>query len=590
MHFYTPVQTGLNFMNNSDINFANDPEFIKMMEDFERELENLSPEERRQFDEMVNEFARVIQEMPEEEFNQLLQDINADFAMAESAPVIDTAPEIHIPAPVVQLIIPDEIKGLAETLQNIRTYLSVFLIKIQIAPELSLKIDKWIQQEKIQYAPEGYTWNQGTYDIEKFSALISSLLETDKNMNPVFLFEIHKDGNLENILNELAKQLTIIPSINIVEFGFKQEKETSEQIKQILSYILEAFFRNDILAKLDLIFKAHQHKVPESAKIRDEFSPSSQPYPQTSTIESPYQSNYYDYNRIPQDEYDLYNDYVYDNYYGNQDRYYPSHSSGYDYYDYDESRNLPFNEDDDRSGRRGGPRKNENNSTEGKIKKEESSKTEKADKKDLKSVSAEFQKQISEITTTIVNNTNIDSFEKYLKNDEIKFTVQNSIGDSEVINQKIKDTTKTATELLRLIEEEKQPKKAIKKIQDKVKKEITELESFNEKLSAIVSNQTKYSLEKRFGHFDDFEALQAIRKTNPKRAKELEGNQDQYISMDTLSKNCHKLIETLQPFIKKEENEKIAEEEYKERIIPEKTETQELPIEGQELISENPDE
>ena len=245
----------------ADLDFMNSPEFSGMMQEFERELAALPPEERAAFDEMMNEFARVIQEMPEEEFNQLLEDITNDMQMADemglldaTEPVnVDVVPSIEIPAPVLQIEIPNEIKELAELLQITKTYLTLLLSKIQIAPDLSLKIDKWMHNQKITGIPTGYSWLQSTEDIEKLISLISIMLETDTKSKPVFLFEIHKDENLESLLHELATVTSSTSTLDISEFGIKQEKETNEQIQHIISELSQLMLQKGLLQKLQTI-------------------------------------------------------------------------------------------------------------------------------------------------------------------------------------------------------------------------------------------------------------------------------------------------------------------------------------------------
>jgi len=546
------------------MDFMNDPEFAKMLEEFERELENLSPEERKQFDEMVDEFARVIQEMPEEEFNQLLQDINADFEMADEAHIGDAAPREAQIAPIVQLAVPDEIKKLAETLQNIRTYLSLFLVKVQIAPEFSLQIDKWIHQGKIENTPNEYTWDRCNYDIEKCLALISNLLETDKHMNPIFLFEIHKDQALEDMLHALAEFLTIVPSINIVEFGFKQEKETNSLVREVISHLCDAFFTQDIIAKLDLIFKAHQKEIEpkpgESGKIRGELAPFQAP----SAAEPPYRHDLYE---EPM-EYDFYDE----NEYGN---YYPSYSPDRRY---GGSGDLQKSAESAES-KKGTPEKKQSeaqySSGRGKQKKEE--------EKTVKSELNNLQKQLPEIVS-LTRTAHFEQFEKYLKNNEIRFTMQNTLGNAEELIKKTKEATKTANTLVSLINEEKQPEKIIQDVQNKIEKDLDEINVFNEKLSALVSEQASYSPEKRFGHFGDLEVLETIKKTDAKKAKELETNQEQFVSITQLDKNFNELLATLQPFVKEEEAEE-AEEEPEEI----KTETPEEVEEPTKLLPEEPE-
>lgn len=534
----------------------NDPEFAKMLEEFERELENLSPEERRQFDEMVDEFARVIQDMPEEEFNQLLQDINTDFAMAEEAVPYEAMPRETAVAPVVQLTVPDEIKKLAETLQNIRTYLSLFLVKIQIAPEFSLKIDKWIQQGKVENAPQGYTWDQCNYDIEKFLALVSNLLETDKHMNPIFLFEIHKDLPLEDMLNTFAELLTIVPSIDIVEFGFKQEKEVSAQVRDVISHVCELFFKQDVITKLDLIFKAHQKEIETkqgAAGKKVEPAPFASLSTQAVSAEPSYRSDFYDEEPYGFYDEDLYNDY------------YPS--SRYPEYQYGGDTAGSQNEKKEKEGEQGKKASQSQSSSSEKGQK----KDKKEEKKSIKSVSSDLQKQLSEIVS-LTRTTNIEQFEKYLENSEIQFTMQNTLKNAEKLVEKTADAAETGSTLTALIDKEKKPEKTIQDIQNKLVNDIGELNAFNDQLSKLILESTSYSLEKRFAYFGDVDVLNDIKKTNAKTAKELEANQEQFVSITKLSKNFNKLLDTLKPFIKEEKEEEVKLEETEEVKGVEETE------------------
>jgi hypothetical protein len=260
----------------ADLDFMNSPEFSDMMEEFERELAALPPEERAAFDEMMNEFARVIQEMPEEEFNKLLEDINNDMQMSDEMGLFDAtetvdvsvAPAIDISAPVIHVEIPNEIKVLAELLQTTKTYLALLLSKIQIAPDLPLKIDKWMRNKKITGISDEYTWTQFIEDTEKLIAVISIMLETDAKSNPIFLFEIHKDESLKSHINELSSILSGVPNLEISEFGIKQEKEINEQIQHIISEISQLMLQQGLIQKLQLL----SQKPPKDA-IKQETPP-----------------------------------------------------------------------------------------------------------------------------------------------------------------------------------------------------------------------------------------------------------------------------------------------------------------------------
>jgi len=554
----------------ADIDFMNDPEFVKMLEEFERELANLSPEERQAFDEMVDEFARVIEQMPPEEFEDLLKDMNRDFEMAETANLAaDIVPKEPIPAPVIQIAIPDEIKLLAENLQRIKTYLSVFLVKIQIAPEFSLKIDNWIRRGKIKNFSTGYTWDQCSQEIEKFCILISHLLLTDKKMNPVFLFEIHKDQGLEKIISNFADQLTVIPSIDIVEFGFKQEKETNMQIQEVISHIGETFFKEDIMNKLELIFKARQSEIDAKqleavAKNRTEPAPYNLPsYTQPATRQDYYEdSGYYDNASGRRDFYDDY------------DQYYPSYSSGGRY---GSSSNYGFGGEEGeksgksgKSGRIGGRGKGGTGEGE-REKKEKEEKSEKKGekeekKKDRKTVQKELQKQISEIIS-LIETVNLDTFEEYLQDNKIQFIIQKTLNNAEKLDEKAKKAAKNTSELIKLIEEEKRPEKITEEIKDKLASDIEKIDELNQKLYSLIAQKDSYSLEKRAGYFDDIEALEKIKKQNPRKAKEIEDNQEKFVSITILSKNFNKLVSALKPFSKEKEKEK--EEVTKETKEPE---------------------
>lgn len=250
-----------------DFDFANDPEFAKMMEEFERELANLSPEERQQFDEMVNEFQRVLEEMPEEDFNKLIEDINNDIAanggLRPESPV--PVSEIMPVAPVF-VEIPEEIKTLAEVIQAIKTNISMLLTKIQIAPEIALKINKWVSQGKVTGAPEHYTWDQLHADLEKFVSLLANLLATNKKMKPIFLFSIHENKALEQSLIQFSAEILEVSAIEIVEFGAKQTKYTNQLLINILSLFCELNFGKNVMTNLNAIYQKHIAEVAGQKK------------------------------------------------------------------------------------------------------------------------------------------------------------------------------------------------------------------------------------------------------------------------------------------------------------------------------------
>lgn len=317
-----------------DFDFANDPEFSKMMEEFERELANLSPEERQQFDEMVNEFQKVLEEMPEEEFEKLIEDINNDIAANGGIkPESGATPASEImPAAPAFIEIPEEIKTLAEVIQAIKTNISMLLTKIHIAPEIAMKINKWMIQGKITGAPENYTWEQLNADLEKFVSLLANLLATNKKMKPIFLFSIHENKALEQALIQFSAEILEVSAIEIVEFGAKQTKYTNQLLINILSLFCELNFGKNVMTDLNTIYQKHITEV--AGQKKDEKIPAL-PKENFSASPSGFSGGNFDQPSYGGGSDFFGNDSSYGGGYSDYGNY-PSYGGGYDDYDYKE--------------------------------------------------------------------------------------------------------------------------------------------------------------------------------------------------------------------------------------------------------------
>src|SRR5690349_18440524 len=174
-------------------------DFGELSQALEEELAKLSPEERAEFDSLVDQFTKMLEEMPEEEFEQMLSDLESELqGQGIELPTAETGEqlEVEIPKTVLPTAIPEEVARLVQQVQAIKTYLALFLVKINSAPEFYVKVTKWIAQGKIPAIPQTQDWQKLQMMFEELTSLLLFLLETDEKGMPHYLFYVKDDPSL----------------------------------------------------------------------------------------------------------------------------------------------------------------------------------------------------------------------------------------------------------------------------------------------------------------------------------------------------------------------------------------------------------